>query len=449
MSAPLPSPSTGLGLTLTVLLTVLVAGCIGGASDTDVDDGPVDNETDEPIENRTNGSQIEFPDDAPFDPNSSLHPHDYWGNQEEIVIADRHQVEGFHHGYTVEKCTTGGLACPPRGAREVAIPIDPEADKPTYVYPGTGKIEVSLDWEGANTFNVEPTLCVTNSGNSPLAVGCLARGQNQAYNASHTFSTPGETWTMEGEPLISSQTWDVPHTLKSKWRFLLLAEQCAQEERGTFSAQCIPADIDTFYFSAKIVRGDQDLPLDPPHLDYYGGASSLVALPQTTLDDADHPLQGDCDQSGPVIKPTTSWYSEQAREQETEPLCQFRGGALFNKAYREEPEGRAPIIPPGTSLVEIELAWDAGDDAPNAPGVHLGYRDAATNWDEGWTKPDPASCSGGTCTYELPIGNEEADSLYAIKSVWEFAVFPDIPEQPASPWDGISVDMSVTAHKEV
>lgn len=448
MSAPLPSSKTGLGLTSIVLLTLLVAGCIGGASDTDVED-PVENETNDSIKNQTNRSQIDFPDDVPFDPNSSLHPHDYWGDRKQIAIAERHEVEGFGQHYITEKCTSG-RACPPRGAREIAIPIDPQSDQPTYVYPGTGKMEVSLDWEGENTFGVEPVLCVTNSGQPAIRSGCLSwHDENQPFNASHRFSTPGETWVIDSDELLSPPTWDVPHTLKSKWRFAVIAEHCLQDQRGPLSTHCIPADIDTFYFSATIFRGDEDLPLDPPHFDYYGDQESLVALPQTTLDADEHFMQGDCAVEEVAVLPLTAWYSENLRQQNPDTLCQFTAGRLFWEAYDgQEDQGRTPVIPPGTSVVEVQLSWQTGQGAPEEAGIHLGYRDAATNWDEGWTKPE-GDCSGSSCTYEIGISKKQADSLYALQSVWEFGIFADTADQPAPPWNGISVDMSVTAHKEV
>lgn len=416
----------------------VLAGCIGSSPNAPQGD-PLGNDTLDPDErreatlNQTNNSSIAWEKSTPIDPNSSLHPHDYWGDRQEYVIIDGKTVPGFSDRYNGECLRRNG--CLARGVRGVTIPIDENAERPEYVYPGTGRMEVTLEWTGGNP-DAQPVMCVVNNGRDPKnpCLGWDESGSESVLNGTHQFSESGETWTIEGSNVMTPKTWDVPHTRKSRWRFAILAEVCTPD---LSVQQCAAGNIEEFTVTATIHRGEDNLPLDPPHFDYFQGRSEIDILPRTQLS-----LPG-CDTEQANTEPTRSW-RRQTLWGEQDPICAFRG-TFIKQAYVED-RSDAPVIPPTTEVVEITLDWSADNDIQ----LQLRYRDALDNWDGPWVAPEEGStsCSGSSCTYTLVLERSaQADSLYAIRSAWEFAVFPGQDPQP--PGQNLEVYASVKAVKNL
>lgn len=464
---PLADKSTFAAVAL--MLAVALAGCVGNAAPDQAgnaeDPGDTGTDTDANVTddegNTTGNGTVDIWDpDAQTNPNSTYHVHDYWGDKEEIVIAENVQVPsptpqdwvvGSAQGLTVDRA----------GAIEFAIPIDTQADKPRYIYPGTSKIEIDLGWSGgevtqaANEPRDSPAvlMCLNNYAFDPVDP-CIQHYQRpdsfyQGFNASHAFDAPG-TWVVEGDDqygndLLTPTTWDVPHTMKSQWRFALLAETCGP---GIAQTRCVPPfDIESFTVTITIHRG-KDIPLDPPHLDYYRDRDKITLLPQSTMDGDDVPVDCTQEQVGSYeMRTFTSWADQEFRDRKT-PLCQF-GGGLIRNLYLDE-RADSPVIPPGTDVVRVNLEWEQGSgDVP----LHIGYRDAVTNWDAPWQflLQEDGTCSGTSCTFDIPVNNQEADSLYALQSVWEFGVFVESRGQtsPTMPASSLNVQMSIEAAKSV
>lgn len=471
MSPRSSSPRTLLLVSAT-LIALLLAGCIGSApAETDPGDDLPD-EDDLPG-NKTNNSTVDIWDPtAEQDPNSTFHVHDYWGDREEIVIAREITVPGPDpEDFAVSSAQK--LSPQRSGLIEFAIPIDENAEQPKYVYPGTTKMEVELDWT-VDPAPVTDTLtqltrqsdtglndqspvimCVNNFAAEPTSP-CIQHyrtpeSPNQGFNDSKWFDEPG-TWVMEGEDntgsaLFSPKTWDVPHTQKSKWRWALLAETCGQ---GIAKAGCLPAfDIEEFTIKMTIFRG-RDLPMDPPHLDYYRDSDTVTLLPESTLDGDEVPI--DCynaDVGSHDLRGTTLWAGEEFRDRKT-PICSF-GGSIIHGEYVKG-TADAPVVPPSTEEVRFHMSWD--DNAQDPVDLHIGYRDAMTNWDEEWNYLHQADgdCSGTDCTWTIGLDNaKHADSLYAVQSVWEFGIFIESQgqNQPTYPMDSLNVQASLVASETV
>lgn len=417
-------------VTVVVLVLTVLAGCIGGSGEQSVD--AADNATDDDLDlnvSNGSGSQVVFNrSNVPTAENSTVHTHDYWDGADTWTLIENAEYAGFSDQETVDECTyRPDATCPPAGAREVTIPVKPDADRPNFVYPGTGKITFELDWDGSAQTSI--TVCSNSQGHVPT--GCRnAEQQSGVEFQYHEFEEPG-TWTLEGPAVDKEERWDVPHTSKSQWRFLILAEVCGDDTPAGGGSllyqQCYPeTGINAFTVSVKVHRGEQEIPIEPPHIDFFKDKDEVTVLPTTELDQ--------CSTDGADLGPFWSWRA--ARNDRDSPICSF--GSLDITPQYPDGGSESPVVPPGTSVVKVTLEW--GNDNPGqAPSdLRLRYRSAAENWDEPWVEiPEgSANCSAGTCTYEIPIENAKMpDSLYATRTVWEFGVFhangDDDPQPPA------------------
>lgn len=442
------------------LVLVLLAGCLGSApaEETDIDD----DQGEDVIDKNDTNTSIDAWDPEAINPNSTFHTHDYWESEEKIVIADQVTIPGPNEEAWVTD-SANALTPVRGGVIEFAVPIDENREKPRYVYPGTEKMEVELDWTGGDLTQTaaetsqqigpvvrdQPAvlMCVNNEGVEPVSP-CIQHFQQpdspfQGINDSHAFSEPG-TWVLEGDDmdgndLFNPKTWDVPHTMKSKWRFAILAETCPP---GTLQTRCLPAfDIDQFTVTVTIHRGE-DLPLDPPHLDYYGDQETLTLLPESTLDGDDVPVDCSNEQAGGLDpRTTTLWFGEEYRDRKP-PMCQL-DGEMIRELYRDE-VAEAPVVPPGTTIMRVQLDWD--HSSLTDVQLHFGYRDAVTNWIDDWKfEYLTESCSGNSCTYDIAVNARNADSLYSFLSVWEWGVFLQSQgeDQPTAPANSLTVQASI------
>lgn len=438
---PPARPSHLIPVAVVLLLLTLLAGCIGGSGEQSVDSGNTTD--DEPLLNVSNGtgSQIVFNrSNVPTAENSTIHVHNYWDGSDTWTLIDGMKLPGFSDQGVVETCRQSPRPgyCPPDGRRQVVIPVKPDAARPNFVYPGTGKITFELDWSGS--IRTPITVCSNSEGQLPAKIRC--RDPETASGVqfqSHTFEQPG-TWTIDGPAVNSQERWDVPHTSKSKWRFVIHAETCGDEivESGSLLRRCYPeTGIDSFTVTLKVHRGDKDIPIEPPHLDFYQDRDKVTVLPMTELDQ--------CSSDGANMNPFWSWRA--SRQERDFPVCTF--GSLDITSKYPDGGSESPVIPPGTSVVRVTLKWSNDNPDQLTSPLQLKYRSAAENWNEPWVAvPDGStSCSGTTCTYEIPIENAKMpDSLYATRTVWEFGVFAaNGAQQPQPPALNPSVSAKIVA----
>lgn len=427
---PSTRPRHIIPVVVAMLVLVLLAGCIGGSGEQSVD--PVDNASDDDLDlnvSNGSGSQVVFNRSrVPTAENSTVHTHNYWDGSDTWTLIDGMEIEGFSQEWVAQECQKRPTAtCPPAGRRQVVIPVKPDADRPNFVYPGTGKITFELDWDGSTQTPI--TVCSDSEGQLPAKIRC--RDPESASGVQfqhHTFEEPG-TWTIEGPAVDKESRWDVPHTSKSKWRFVIHAETCGDEvvESGSLLRRCYPeTDISSFTVTLKVHRGDKEIPIEPPHLDFFQDRDKVTVLPMTELDR--------CSQDGADMSTFWSWRA--SRQDRDFPVCTF--GSLDINPHYPDGDSDSPVIPPGTQVVRVTLEWSNDNSDPLTSPLQLKYRSAAENWNEPWVAvPDGStSCSGTTCTYEIPIENAKMpDSLYATRTVWEFGVFaangPQDPQPPA------------------
>ncbi|MBI2077432.1 MAG: carboxypeptidase regulatory-like domain-containing protein [Euryarchaeota archaeon] len=159
------------------------------------------------------------------------HFHDYWNGATEVAI--------FEDVPWDIKCV--GNSCTNaqgRAVRNFAFP--PGA----IIFPGTGELEIQAKWSG------------TSAGPVRLAVG----GPSQPYSDNyHDYAASGEKARFK----VTALQTDQPHAQQSAW-FIRMYEVIT-ENTAFFQGPLV--------LSAKVFRGDYELPFDPPHPDEWKGAS--------------------------------------------------------------------------------------------------------------------------------------------------------------------------------
>lgn len=404
-----------------LLVTSAMAGCLAGSGEqtgpadlTAPDDGTRNrtNRTAEEVRNETQNSTVEIRNGTRFDPDDEVHPHDYWGTRDEVTIVERE----------VEIDWAGTLQARPGKLHRPVFVVDvkPKTDGgdlvPNFVFPGTGSMEVVLTWEGGEGAK---RVCVTNSG---AGDGFCNRGPER------WFAESGELWEIDGssgDGFLSRESWDPPHSRKSNWRFAVWL--CANGQQGLVAGQC-PADLDvsSFELTVTIVRGPDDLPVDPPHFAFYGEQDTISVLDEVAIS------------TSPIQSNWIGQASEQARGR-SRAYWYISGFQLTTPPL--EGESDVPVVAWGTRVVDIALGVDAAN-ADLAPLV-LKYRSAADAWSDPWREAgDPCS---DACEYAIPVEGGESDSPYSHQTQWEFGIFPaDTPSQPLVDYE---VTIQITARR--
>lgn len=410
--------------TLIVVMAVTVlAGCIGGtgeATDDGGDDPVADNDTPldpDEVRNRTEetNSTVEIDKNQTFKEASDFHPHDYWNlvPSRTIVTAAEGTVEvdwESHYSACLPFCPaapTVTIDVPER--RVEGTPLS------NFVFAGTGKMELTLSWESqGGTLGADPVLCVKNT--FPNAFSCF---NSDMYNATRTFEESGETWTITSEDhpdLLSRRTWDPPHSSKSNWRFGIDVCRTAPLNR------CVP-DVDKTRFSLEVTvhRGNDTLPVDPPHFSYFGEEEALTVADGMKV------------RSGTIFNGPNWWYRTSPFQSDRQAIATI--GAIDLR------DSDQPVIPPETRQVVVDLAWSSSNDA----SLELGYRAANDRWEDPWETPDPTDCSSSLdrCSrYVIPIESGMTDSPYAHRTQWAWAIFSDDPGLLSG-----DIQMTITAEK--
>lgn len=408
-----------------VLLSLGLAGCLGGSGQQpqqDVQDQEEDITADN-VKNHTNNSTVDIDENTEFDPNSDLHEHDFWDGEESITIVDEETVEIDWQRWAVQCSLTASCHQAPRWM--VDIPIS-EDDDPNYVFPGTGSVEITLEWasEGLEDQHegFDPKVCVSNRGYVPSC-----RTSDLTTNATHVFTENPGTWTIDDEDVVNRQTTDPPHASKSNWRFLFMPCR-EQDASGPCTPQELPnVGISEFTVTVTIHRASGDLPVDPPHFAFYGDREELEILDGFEVS------------SGSLKATHQQWMAKQTQDQER--VLWYVGGAQIKQAVIQG-QSEQPVVPGATRDLTVTVEWSSGTDK----ALKLKYRTAADNWQADWRAPSGSSeCGSGCVEFTIPLEDDEGDSPYALVTQWEFGVFHD-SDDPL-PMTDYEVSLSITAHK--
>lgn len=427
------SPTVGLLVGILFITTVL-AGCIGGggsaggATPGDVTDD-VQNDTSfntTSIENKTKRSVIEVKNGTQFQANSTFHVHDYWGAKEKVSIID---------GMTKQIDWASEFG--DNGEVPGEIVFDVQKNKvngrfvPNTVYPGTGKMDITLSWSSQGVPSEEiflPTLCFNNPMTPPPISGQSPHCQdanNQMQR--HVYTQSGETWTIEEDSTkpglyLTSEGEDPPHSLKSNWRFAVYP---VNRDWQGFHDEGVPPNVGTteFTLTVTIHRGGEELPLDPPHFAFFEKGETEMTI-----------LKG---------AETTHVASFNNPNQ---PLRVWGGSAFGNQHNSGITD--SPVVPPAAE--ELRITASCSVQSPH--DLILRYHTSVDLYTDPWK--DVATCSGGEITATIPVKPGEGDTPYAQQTQWEFALFrsanvPDNPSQRSEPMAQASFTIqSIVAVKE-
>lgn len=416
-----------------------LAGCIGGTGSQEPgpsaagpgDQGNLSNATNE-TEQLRNKSVIEVRNGTPTNPNSSFHPHDYWDVGEEHVLIDTTRTIDW--GQYMQDCLPReGLLCYEYPSFEVNVPIDTEDFEPNMVFPGTGRMNVTLEWESQTPSSLEsssgsplqPGVCIVYTAQGSLWCEGAARGDIPL----HTFSEPG-TWTITDPSHLNEDTTDPPHSVKSDWRFKVWA---CNPPGGGVPCAAPNAGMTEFNLKVSIFRGERDLPLDPPHFDFYGDRPSAALLEDYTVA---------ADEGGQVPRHTLGEFYGSTQDEER-VIWYVTAGTIATADQEDRSE--IPIVAPGTQSMTVKVRWK------NAQPIDLGlkYRTAMDNWHQPWRIPqDPEDCSDDewSCeSYTIPVTELQQDTLYAQRTDWQWGISFQ-SDQPI-PLDDHEVRVGIDIHK--
>lgn len=305
------------------------------------------------------------------------HIHDYWGERSEITIFDepfdiRQSRVGSatadwnpQANYVSATVLYANLVY--SGLRYwIPLPDDDPAN-PNIVFPGTGKVEVTFDWDDAPPMPPRYAFGYVPASDDDLVV--LDAGG------------PGTTWTIDVEPGMT----DAGHQTFSLWEFYVIPVNNVQDATN-YRPSLITETIDV---RITVYKG-YDVPVEPPHPEFWRDGD---VLPLLNASDGQRTYTG----SGV-----------------------FGGRPMW---------GLAPptIVPPGTAKLVVEMTY-AYSPATAEPldseyvlywntGDHNYMERPVSEWDTG-----PAAESGtGRAVYEIVLEPGQTDAFYQQKTAWRFA----------------------------
>lgn len=408
-----------------LMIATGLAGCVGGSGGaTDADDADDVDDNEDPtnvteVQNKTKNSTIKVRRGTDLDPNSTYHTHDSWGDRTEITILDPDRDDAATQTIDYQSFYADCVPfCNNDPTLVFDIPQRKEGDDliANTVFQGTGKITLTLSWEGQAAVG-EPTLCVTNDA---AVVPC------GNPDAEFTFSESGETKTIEfGGGLLGKESWDPPHARKSNWRFGV--KPCE-----TQVGACTPALQQTdFTLTVTIHRGDHNLPLDPPHFSFYGAKDKLTLLDGYLLN------------SGRVLT-ADDWYFQERGSSKARPIWPITWEEISDAGSDHR------VVAPGTAEMRVRVEWEDGQGDPQETPLELKYLSASDPWGD-WKEPgDVQECEGNLTNckvYTIAVDGLGADSLYAIQTQWQWALFMGSGGSPEGMMDS-TVEVSIDIFKE-
>ncbi|HWG90879.1 MAG TPA: hypothetical protein VNZ52_08550, partial [Candidatus Thermoplasmatota archaeon] len=335
-------------LVLLLTLSVALAGCMDGeeapedpataANATRTDTDPVD--------------PADPMDEAPAtgdadDPGSRAHKHDYWGERTEVVLVDGEYTpwDGCIYNYDA----------PVPRFRNGCFWV--EMGNGSVVYQGTAVLTVTATWSDPKTTGVAFDYKDAEKDNSGTLIELTS-------GVAHEIP-------------VTPSTADIPHSKQSRWAFRFMAG-------GSAPIMNMQGPI---HVVIAIKRG-LDLPLDPPHPNFWGGKTELDL---GTITGTLKPVQKEFLLFGPV------W------------------------DYIRLPEGT--IIPPGTGQVTVHFTYTVKDPVQNVEyRVWPLYASAQHPYMMG-VEDEDVQLEAGSGSFTLQVEPEMTDSPYATTSQWRFSLW--------------------------
>lgn len=315
-----------------------------------------------PIGNVTD-SRVKVNEGGNFSGNA--HQHSWWECETQLVILDRDigtGPGGVCAGYLAPTNPAGANGCN-QGESLIRLAIVDEPNtRPNIVYPGTGSIEFKL--------SVAQLL-------HPFEFGA-AYPYNGVYRyVKFKVDATQKTFVIEG---LNDTNTDLPHSRASSWNFGVFT---------TAGSAPHPASlyVGPFHLKITVFRDLQrQLPVDPPHPDYWGGATSKVLYAATKA----------CAAFKVVLVSSNG--------------C--TGPSLV--------ENNTVMI--GTAKVQVTLKWAAPSE-PFLQKFGLLYCAMACGTGGDNIRPPPTIDEANRRVWDINVRPEEWDSPYNKNSRWSMGVF--------------------------
>lgn len=324
------------------------------------------------------------------------HLHDWWASATQITIADvmmfwnnpynndptirffgqANPVTGANPVHGTHRQNNNQTGEDPDYLMRIPVPELLENGNPALVYPGTGRVEVTVSWDAPTTRKSQ--------------VGVVAIPPEGGYNDLMFFGAPipsGGTAVLE----IPRNMTDNGHQPWSQWSFFLYNPH----ELGGDETVVEFTYGQDFNVVVEVVKGNE-VPFEPPHRNFWADGS---------------------------IK-TLQIYDEQVIDQ-----LNARDWRVRNSGHLFLPDG--VLIPPGTKHIEMKLIYGNAEQTNDAiPGDRvLTFRTADQNkWTTGlesYRRASGTTCeteqSGAKCiAYAFDVESSWTDQYYQDNSLWTF-----------------------------
>ncbi|HWG91022.1 MAG TPA: hypothetical protein VNZ52_09275 [Candidatus Thermoplasmatota archaeon] len=296
------------------------------------------------------------------DPGSRAHKHDYWGGETQITIVDgdydpgAEQPSVFCGWYELEKPNKFHNGC-----------VFVQMGNGTIVYQGTSRMTVTATWSDPKTTGVAL--------------------QYQDAQAFHAEGIPLANGVAHEIP-VTLETADMAHARESKWMFVFVGSD-ASGGSGILAAP--------IHVTITIHRG-LDLPVDPPHPDFWGD-KRVLDLGNTT---------------GTLPAETADFL-------------------VFSTGFESLTLPEGTVVPPGTAKLDVHFYWKVKDPAPGVAYHILPFWKSAQGpfWEAMRQNRSHGNPDSGEGYFEIEVTPQMTDSPYATLSQWRFA-FPQTQHEPTT-----------------
>lgn len=225
-----------------VLVSLLLAGCVGGTADTD---------------EGTDWPTITDPADLSYDGTSGFHIHDYWGGEEVLPLVERTKSHYF------QNCAGGDSSW-----RSSFYPGDGQV-----VPQGTAVLSVTVSWEETDPTYGTHSMTAARCGQPQAAL-------SNAYDAMELWIKPADASEVRlveddltngatVEIPLEYEEADLPHQLISAWEFQVRIRGSDDMNYNHFEGSVT--------VQAEVHRGLELRPF-PPHPDHWDGRTELPLL---------------------------------------------------------------------------------------------------------------------------------------------------------------------------
>lgn len=300
------------------------------------------------------------------------HAHNFWGGGTVYNLMD--------HDFMLGEPTTDGSFGPlyeqasatyvrPNQNGTYRLPVPDDGGR--IIIPGTARIEATASWDTAEiALDRFGLVYIPANDDEPAFAGYLENGV--------ALSIP-----------VAPEAADGGHQAWSLWEFFVFTDNNAQSPTD-FQPTAMQGPL---HVKMDLHKGD--IPVDPPHPDYWNGSRELVLI----------------DKDQPLVVPQA-----------------YGAGRETGYGIVFEPP---TIVPPETTFMRIEFEWhyQANDGSPADQDYVLTWRTAAMNPQttaiSDYVMIDPVEEGDHSKVYEFDVAGE-GDAFYQQKSAWRFA--PCIPE---------------------